>query len=75
MSRPIFGAVATGEPPNWATVRDTSTPTTTREESVAQQYFPDGVTPAALYRPGDQGDEKTITERLAEIDRVLGRRR
>jgi putative ATPase len=42
---------------------------------VAQQYFPDGVTPAALYRPGDQGDETTITDRLAEIDRVLGRRR
>jgi putative ATPase len=40
-----------------------------------QQYFPDGVPPQAVYRPGDLGDEKTVKERLEEIDRVLGRRR
>ena len=40
-----------------------------------EQYFPDGVPPQAVYRPGDLGDEKTVKERLEEIDRVLGRRR
>ncbi len=37
-----------------------------------QQYFPDGVE-AVVYHPGTLGDETTISERLAEIDRVLGR--
>jgi putative ATPase len=40
---------------------------------VAQQYFPDGVDPAVLFRPGELGDEASIKERLAAIDRVLGR--
>jgi putative ATPase len=42
---------------------------------VDQQYFPDGVPPQAVYRPGDLGDEAEIGERLGEIDRVLGRDR
>jgi putative ATPase len=42
---------------------------------VGQQYFPDGVPPAALYRPGGLGREKFIQQRLEEIDRVLGRQR
>jgi len=40
---------------------------------VDQQYFPDGVDPGVLFRPGDQGREAAIRERLREIDRVLGR--
>ena len=42
---------------------------------VAQQYFPDGVEPVGLYQPGDLGDEASIKGRLAEIDRVLKRKR
>ncbi|MFP3881283.1 MAG: replication-associated recombination protein A [Actinomycetota bacterium] len=42
---------------------------------VAQQYFPDGVPPTVVYRPGDLGREKFIKERLEEIDRMLGRDR
>jgi putative ATPase len=42
---------------------------------VDQQYFPDGVPPSAIYRPGDLGREKFIKERLAEIDRILKRER
>lgn len=42
---------------------------------VDQQYFPDGVEAAALYRPGEAGDEASIGERLAGIDRVLNRKR
>jgi putative ATPase len=42
---------------------------------VDQQYFPDGVPPTAIYRPGDLGREKFIKERLAEIDRILKRDR
>jgi putative ATPase len=42
---------------------------------VAQQYFPDGVPPAPVYRPGDRGDEAAISERLEEIDEILGRDR
>jgi putative ATPase len=41
--------------------------------TVAQQYFPDGVAPAVLYRPGDQGEEAEVKQRLAMTDRVLGR--
>lgn len=41
---------------------------------VAQQYFPDEVTPATLFHPGHLGDEEAITKRLAEIDRILGRK-
>jgi putative ATPase len=40
---------------------------------VDQQYFPDGVEPMVLFRPVDSGEEQAILERLAEIDRVLGR--
>jgi putative ATPase len=40
---------------------------------VEQQYFPDGVPPAVLYRPGDLGEEKELKERLEGIDRVLRR--
>ena len=32
---------------------------------VQQQYFPDGLAPKAYYRPGDEGREKYIRERLA----------
>lgn len=42
---------------------------------VNQQYFPDGVEPVALFRPGSHGDEAEIAERLAKIDRFLGRER
>jgi putative ATPase len=42
---------------------------------VGQQYFPDGVPPTTVYRPGDLGREKFIKERLEEIDRVLNRKR
>jgi putative ATPase len=42
---------------------------------VDQQYFPDGVPAEVLYRPGSRGAEGEIKERLAEIDRILGRER
>jgi putative ATPase len=42
---------------------------------VAQQYFPDGVAPRAVYHPGELGDESLIAERLEEIDRILHRER
>ena len=32
---------------------------------VQQQYFPEGLAPKAYYRPGDEGREKYIRERLA----------
>jgi putative ATPase len=41
---------------------------------VAQQYFPDEVTPRSLFHPGKLGDEEEISKRLAEIDRILGRK-
>jgi putative ATPase len=41
---------------------------------VAQQYFPDEVEPQTLFHPGDLGDEEVISSRIAEIDRVLGRK-
>lgn len=40
---------------------------------VRQQYFPDGVDPAVLFRPGNTGNEKLLAERLEAIDRILGR--
>ncbi len=40
---------------------------------VSQQYFPDGVEPRALFFPGSSGEEVGISERLTEIDRLLGR--
>lgn len=39
---------------------------------VAQRYFPDGVEDV-LYRPGTEGRESAIAERLGWIDEVLGR--
>lgn len=40
---------------------------------VPQQYFPDGVEPITLFRPGEHGAERAIRERLERIDRILGR--
>lgn len=42
---------------------------------VEQQYFPDGVPPTVIYRPGDVGREQEIKGRLSEIDKVLKRKR
>ena len=42
---------------------------------VDQRYFPDEVSPEALYTPGSRGGEEEIRERLEEIDRVLRRDR
>ena len=44
------------------------------EGVVAQQYFPDEVTPEPLFHPGHFGDEEEIARRLAEIDRILERK-
>jgi putative ATPase len=44
------------------------------EGVVAQQYFPDEVTPEPLFHPGHYGDEEEIARRLAEIDRILERK-
>jgi len=41
---------------------------------VAQQYFPDEVTPEPLFNPGNLGDEEEIANRMTEIDRVLQRK-
>ena len=40
---------------------------------VAQQYFPDGVEPQVIFRPGGHGEESEIRRRLVAIDRILGR--
>jgi len=40
---------------------------------VAQQYLPDAAAGAVLYRPGREGDEATRAERLAALDRLVGR--
>ena len=42
---------------------------------VRQQYFPDGVEAEALFKPGNRGREREITERLAKIDEILERDR
>ena len=34
---------------------------------VAQHYFPEGMEPKAYYRPGDEGREKYIRERLGQF--------
>ncbi|MEX1133571.1 MAG: replication-associated recombination protein A [Acidimicrobiia bacterium] len=44
------------------------------EGVVAQQYFPDEVTPEPLFHPGHFGDEEEVARRLAEIDRILERK-
>ena len=41
---------------------------------ISQQYFPDGVEPSILFRPGEHGAETEIRRRLEEIDRYLGRK-
>ncbi|MDP9495376.1 MAG: replication-associated recombination protein A [Actinomycetota bacterium] len=41
---------------------------------VGQQYFPDEVPPQPLFNPGRLGDENEISQRLAEIDRILQRK-
>jgi putative ATPase len=40
---------------------------------VRQQYFPDGVPAAVFYRPGSEGREAGLKDRLAWLDEVLGR--
>ena len=41
--------------------------------TVGQQYFPDGVDPTVIFRPGRDGDEAEIKKRLEAIDQILGR--
>ena len=41
--------------------------------TVAQQYLPDGLQSAFLYRPKRVGDESRMADRLAEIDSILGK--
>ena len=40
---------------------------------IAQRYFPDDVDPVVLFRPGAEGREAALAERLAWIDEALGR--
>jgi putative ATPase len=40
---------------------------------VPQQYLPDAAAGRILYRPGRQGAERALGERLAEVDREVGR--
>lgn len=40
---------------------------------VAQEYLPEEARGKVLFRPGDQGEEKAIAERLDEWDRLLHR--
>ena len=41
----------------------------------SQSYFPDDLEPVVLFRPGTEGREEALAERLAWIDGILGRRR
>jgi putative ATPase len=41
---------------------------------VRQQYLPDGLEQALLYRPGSTGAEQELADRLAKIDAILGKR-
>ncbi|MFH1330402.1 MAG: replication-associated recombination protein A [Actinomycetota bacterium] len=41
--------------------------------AVAQQYLPDAAVGRVLYRPGSEGEEAARAERLAEVDRLVGR--
>ena len=43
------------------------------EALVPQQYLPDAATGRVIYRPGDQGDEAGLAERVVEADKQLGR--
>lgn len=40
---------------------------------VPQQYLPDSVSGAVLYRPKPVGEERELAERLEKIDRILGK--
>lgn len=42
---------------------------------VPQQYLPDGHEDAIFYRPKHVGAERDLAERLARIDKILGKRR
>jgi putative ATPase len=42
---------------------------------VAQQYLPDPHTEAVLYAPKQVGAERDLAERLAKIDKILGKQR
>jgi putative ATPase len=42
---------------------------------VAQQYLPDAADGATLFHPGEHGEESDLAERLARIDRILGKSR
>ncbi|MEN8040428.1 MAG: replication-associated recombination protein A [Actinomycetota bacterium] len=42
---------------------------------VVQQYLPDGSEEITLFEPKHTGAEKDVAERLARIDRILGKRR
>jgi len=41
---------------------------------VPQQYLPDAAAGVVLYRPGGEGAEAERAERLAALDRLVGRR-
>ncbi len=40
---------------------------------VTQQYFPDGVEPTVLFRPGETEEEARIAGYLSKVDKALGR--
>ncbi len=42
---------------------------------VPQQYLPDAAHGAILFHPGEHGEESDLAERLARIDRILGKSR
>ncbi len=42
---------------------------------VSQQYLPEAASGATLFEPGDHGEEAELAERLARIDRILGKNR
>ncbi|MGH8947081.1 MAG: replication-associated recombination protein A [Acidimicrobiia bacterium] len=44
------------------------------EGVVPQQYFPDGVDPEIIFKPGGHGEEAQVKRRLEEIDNRLGRK-
>jgi putative ATPase len=41
--------------------------------TVAQQYLPDGLQSAVLYRPKRIGDESEMADRLSELDAITGK--
>jgi putative ATPase len=42
---------------------------------VPQQYLPDAADGTILFHPGEHGEESELAERLARIDRILGKNR